>query len=73
MLTRLKLQRGEGKLLVVSPEIRKIRKRYERASSSPKFPLKDALEAPQVLSPAVEIEEVQIAQEAEVIEEVQAS
>ena len=59
--------------MVVSPEIRKRRKRAERASSSPKVPLKSALEAPQVLSPTVEIEEVQIAQEAEVIEKAQAS
>ena len=71
MLTRLKLQRGEGNLLVVSPEIRPRRKRAEKASSSPKSPLKFSLEAPQVLSPAVEIEEVQIEQEAKVIEEVQ--
>ena len=63
MLTRLKLQRGEWKLLVFSPEIKTRRKRAGKASSSPKFPLKAALEEPQVLSPAVEIEEVQIAQE----------
>ena len=55
MLTRLKLQKGEGKLLVVSPEIRTRRKRAEEASYSPKIPLKAALEAPQFLSPIVEI------------------
>ena len=59
--------------MVASPEVRNIRKRAKRASSSPKVPLKATLEAPQVLSPTIEIEEVQIAQEAEVIEEVQAS
>ena len=73
MLTMLKLQRGEGKILFVSPEIRTGRKRFEKASSWPKFPLKVAIEAPQFLSPIVDIEEVQIAQEVEVIEEVQAS
>ena len=73
MLTMLKLQRGEGKLLVVSLEIRTRRKRAERELSSPKVPLKASLEAPLVVSPTVEIEQVQIAQEAEVIEEVQTS
>ena len=73
MLTRLKLQRREGKLLVVSPNIRTRRKRAKRGSSSPKVPLKPTVEAPQVPSPTVEIEEVQIAQEVEVIKEVQAS
>ena len=58
MLTRLKLQRGEGKLLVVSLEIRTRRKRAERASSSPKAPLRVALEAPQAPSPTADIEEV---------------
>ena len=58
--------------MVVSLDIRKTRKRVEKASSSPKFPLKATLEAPQVPSPIVEIEEVQISQEAKVIEEVQA-
>ena len=72
MLTRLKLQR-EGKLLVVSSEIMKRRKRAQRPSYSPKVPLKAALEAPQVPYPEVKSEEVQIAQEVEVIEEVQAS
>ena len=55
MLTRLKFQRGEGKLLVFSPEIRTRRNKAEKESYSPKFPLKAALEAPQFLSPAVEI------------------
>ena len=59
--------------MVPSPEIRTRRKRAEKASSSPKFPFKVALEAPQVPSLAIEIEDVQIAQEAELIEEVQAS
>ena len=68
MLTRLKFQRGEGKLLVVSPNIRKRRKRDEKASSSPKFPLKAALEAPQVPSPVVEIKEVKIAQEVQALD-----
>ena len=67
MLTRLKLQRGEGKILDFSLDIRKRRKRAEKASSSPNIPLKAAHEAPQVPSPSVEIEEVQIAQEVEVI------
>ena len=53
MLTRLKLKIGEGKLLVVSSEIMKRRKRAQRPSYSPKVPLKAALEAPQVLSPIV--------------------
>ena len=73
MLTRLKLQRGEGKLLVVSPDIRRRINRAKKESSSPKFPFKTTLEAPQVPSPAVEIEEVHISQEVEVIEEVQIS
>ena len=59
--------------MVVRSEIRTRKKRAKKASSSPKFPLKAALEAPQVPSLAVEIEEVQIAQEAEVIEKVQES
>ena len=45
--------------MVVSPEIRKRRNKFEKASSSPKVPLKTTLEAPQVISPVVEIEEVQ--------------
>ena len=67
MLTRLRLHRGEGKLLVASPEIRKRRKKVEHASSSPKGPLKETLEAPLIPSPVVEIERKLIAQEAEVI------
>ena len=73
ILTGLKLHKGEGKLLVASPEIRTRRRRAERASSSPKIPLIAALEEPQFLSQEVEIEEVQFVQEAELIEEVQAS
>ena len=46
MLTRLRLQKGEGKLLVASPKIRERRKRAERASCSPKIPIIDALEEP---------------------------
>ena len=71
MITRLKLQRGEGKLLIASPEIRTRRKKIEKASSSPNGPLKSAHESPQDPSPSIEIEEVQIAQEDKVIEEVQ--
>ena len=58
--------------MVVGHDIRTRRKRVERSSSSPKVPIKYALEAPQFLSPVVEIEEVKISQEVEVIEEVQA-
>ena len=58
MLTRLRLQKGEGKLLVASPKIRTRRRRSERASYSPKIPLISALEEPQVLSQEAEIEEV---------------
>ena len=72
MLTRLKLQKGEGKLLVASPDIRTKIRRATRSPSSPKVPLIAALEAPQVLSQEAEIEEVHIAQEVELIEEVQA-
>ena len=43
MLTRLRLQRGEGKLLIVSPKVRKRRKKVEKASSSPKGTLKATL------------------------------
>ena len=65
MLTRLKLQRGEGKLLVASLEVRTRRGRATRPKSPPKFSLPVALEVPQVLSLA-EIEEVQVALEAEI-------
>ena len=64
MLTRLKLQRGEGKLLVATPEVRTRRRRATRPPSPPKVSLQDALEAPQVLS-LDEIEEVQVAPEVE--------
>ena len=73
MFTRMKFQRGEGKLLVAILEVRTRRGRATWEPSPPKFPLTAALEAPQVLSPEVEIEEVQIAQEEKVLEEVQAS
>ena len=53
--------------MVSSPEIRTRRNIAEKASSSPKGTLKAAPEAPQIPSPSVDIEEVQIAQEAEVI------
>ena len=42
--------------MVASPEIRK--RRNEKASSSPKGPLKEPLEAPKISSPSVEREEV---------------
>ena len=67
------MQKGEGKLLVASPKIMNKKRRATRAPFSPKVPLIATLEAPQVLSQEVEIEEVQIAQEADLIEEVQAS
>ena len=73
VLIRLKLQKGEGKLLVASPEIRTRRRRAKRASSSPKISLIGTLEERQVLSQEAEIEEVQFVQEFELIEEVQAS
>ena len=63
-LARLKLQRGEGKLLVSSPKVRTRRGRATRAPSPPKVSLPTALEAPQVISLA-EIEEVQVAPKAE--------
>ena len=63
MLTRLKLQRGEGKLLVVSPKVRTRRRRATRAPSPHKFSLKTALEASQVLYLG-EIHEVEVAPEA---------
>ena len=64
MLTRLKLQRGEGKLLVAMPEIRTRRRRATREPSPPKVSLTSALEAPRVLSLA-KIEEVQAAPKVE--------
>ena len=61
-------------MLVSSPEIRTRRRRATRAPYSPKVPLIAAFEAPQFLSQfEVEIEEVHIAEEVELIEEVQAS
>ena len=59
MLTRLILQRGERKILVDIPEIRKRKKRAKKTSSSSNISLNSTLEAPQVPSPSVEIEEVQ--------------
>ena len=59
MLTRLKLQRGEGKLLVASPNIRTRERRDARAPYPPKFPLIASLEEPQVLSQESEFKEVQ--------------
>ena len=73
MLTRLRLQRGEGKLLIASPKVRKRRKKDEKASSSPKGPLKATLEAPQIPYPTVEIEGELIVQEVEVVEEIQSA
>ena len=59
MLTRLKLQRGEGKLLVATPEVMPRRRRATRPQSPPpKVPILAALETPQVF-PSTEIEEVQ--------------
>ena len=63
MLTRLRLQRGEGKLLIASPEVRTRRKKVEIATSLPKGPLKATLEAQEEL----------IAQDVEVVEEIQAA
>lgn len=59
MLTRLKLQRGEGKLLVAIPEVIPRRRRATRPQSpTPKVPIPTALETPQFF-PSIEIEEVQ--------------
>ena len=63
MLTRLRLQRGEGKLLIASPKFRTRRKKVEIVASLPKAPLKATLEAQEEL----------ITQEAEVVEEIQAA
>ena len=49
MLTRLRLQRGEGKLLIASPGVRKRRKKAKKASSLPKGPIKATLEAQEEL------------------------
>jgi len=57
MLTRLKLPRGEGKLLVANPEVMPRRRRATRLQSPPKVLIAATLEAPQVL-PSIEIEEV---------------
>jgi len=48
MLTRLKLQRGEGKLLVENIEVMP-RRRATKPQSPPIVPIPTALEAPQVL------------------------
>ena len=59
MLTRLKLQKGEGKLLVATPEVIPIRRRaISPQYPLPKVPIPVSLETPQVL-PSTEIEEVQ--------------
>ena len=60
MLTRLKLQKGEGNILVANLEVIPRRRRDTKPQSPPpKFPIPAALETPQVL-PSTEIEEVQI-------------
>ena len=64
MLTRLKLQRGEGKLLVENLEVMPRRRRATRPQSPPKVSIPATLEAPQVL-PLVEIKEVQEVLESE--------
>ena len=59
MIRRLKLQKGEGKLLVATPVVMPRRTRATRPQSPPpKVPIPVALETPQVL-PSTEIEEVQ--------------
>jgi len=59
MLTRLKLQKGEGKLLVSTREVIPRRRRATRPQyPPPKVPISAAPETPQVL-PSTEIEEVQ--------------
>ena len=63
MLTRLKLQRGEGKLLVENPKVMPKIRRATRPQSPPKIPIPVALETHQVL-PSIEIEEVQAVPEA---------
>ena len=57
MLTMLKLQKGEGNLLVSTPQVIP-RRRRTRRPPSPKVPIPTTLETPQVL-PSTEIEEVQ--------------
>ena len=64
MLTRLKLQREKGKLLVATPEVMPRRRRATRPQSPPKVPIPVALETPQFL-PSIEIEEVKVVPEAE--------
>ena len=54
MVTRLKLL-TEGKLLIASPKIRTRRNKAKKEPSSPKGPLKETPESPQVPSPSVEI------------------
>ena len=59
VLTRLKLQKGEGKLLVATPKVMPRRRRATRPQyPPPKVPIPAALETPQFLS-STEIEEVQ--------------
>jgi len=64
MLTRLKLQRGEGKILVSTPEVMHRRRRAKRAQYPPKVPIPPRIETPQVL-PSIDIEEVQAISEIE--------
>jgi len=59
MLTRLKLQKGEWKLLVATAEVMPRRRRATRSQSPPpKVPIPTALETPQFFA-STEIEEVQ--------------
>ena len=56
MLIRLKMQKGEGKILVATLEVMPRRRRATRPQSPPsKVPIPAALETPQVL-PSTEIE-----------------
>lgn len=58
ILIRLKLQKGEGKLLVATPKVILRRRRATRPQSPPpKVPISVAHETPQVF-PSTEIEEV---------------
>ena len=60
MLTRLKLQRGEGTFLVATPEVMpRIRRATRPKSPPPKVLIPATLETPQVF-PSIDIEEVQV-------------
>lgn len=62
MLTRLKLQRGEWKLLVATPKVMPKRRRATKTQSPTlKVPIPAAFETPQVF-PSIEIEELQTIQ-----------